>query len=83
MSIDALNIKPSDCVAVAAQADGSCVILAHDSAGSQPNFTDALKAAAEQAASTNRAVLITHQSIPALRRLLMDLTTGDVPDFLR
>jgi hypothetical protein len=83
--INALNLKPSDIIAVAVQdGDGSCLILSSDSSGARPDFTAALIAAAEDAALTHKGVLIPHQSIPALRRLLMGhQADGDVPSFLR
>ena len=83
MSISALNIKPSDVIALAVQGDDSCLMVSHDASGARPSFDEALAAAAEQAAATNRGILITHQSIPALRRLLMKMSGDGVPDFLR
>lgn len=81
----ALNLKPFDIIAVAVQeGDGSCLILSHDNAGARPDFQSALTAAADEAFTTHKGVLIPHQSIPALRRLLMGLQDDSkVPDFLR
>ena len=83
MSQSPINFKPSDVIALAVQGDDSCLMVTHDGSGARPSFDEALVAAADQAATTNRGVLITHQSIPALRRLLMKLNGAAVPDFLR
>jgi len=85
MSIEALNIKPRDVIAVAVQDDGSCLMVAHDRSGSRPSFIEALTAAAEDAALTQRGVLIPHQSVPSLRRFLMEQAAADkdLPPFLR
>ena len=83
--IEALNLKPSDMIAVAVQeGDGQCLIVSSDGSGTRPDFATALAAAAEDAFVSGRAVLIPHQSISALRILLMGQQDRDkLPPFVR